>query len=357
MADIVRVLSASDPEWDRWLADAPHDFYHLASYHRFSERVGEGKAEMVVYGTPERFIAWPYLICDIDETHQDSNSVYGYTGPTGRGLDDDTFRDKAWQALLDVWRDRNLVTLFTRFHPLLENDRYCDGFSGSIPTPGGEILHLGRSVSIDLTDDRVTRRSKYRQALRQQIKRAEANGLTVELDTDWQHFQRFIDLYTATMGRNAASDRYLFSNEYFSDLKKALNGHAHLAVAKYEGEVVGTMLFTVCDGIAEAHLAGTDSAHVKLSPLKGLVDGVSDMAGQMGAKRFHIGAGRGGNEDSLYDFKSRFSTSRHNFRVGRWVLDSAAYADLSQQKQSMPNAVFFPAYRAEGVTEKGTATA
>ncbi len=349
MAEDIRVLSADDPEWDGWLTHAPHDFYHLSAYHAFAAEMGEGKTEMAVYGSPARLLAWPYLLRDIGGGLRDACSVYGYSGPTGRGLEDEAFRARAWQGLREVWQSRRMVTLFTRFHPLLENERYCEGFRGAAPTPGGEILHLGRSVSIDLTDDRDTRRMKYRQVLRQEIKRAERHGLTVELDADWRHYQRFVDLYTATMERNGAADRYRFSRSYFDGLRAALNDTLHLAVACFEGEVAATMLFTVHDDIAEAHFTGIDQAHDRLSPLKGLIDGVADIARAFGAQRLHIGAGRGGREDSLFHFKSRFSRSRHNFRLGRWILDAEANAELSRRAGTSDEIAYFPAYRAPSI--------
>lgn len=121
---------------------------------------------------------------------------------------------------------------------------------------------------------------------------------------------------------------------------------AALATACCDGEVAATMLFTVYNNIAEVHFAGTDQAHSKLSPLKGLIDGVAGIARRLGAKRLHLGAGRGGSEDSLFEFKSRFSRSRHNFRTGRRVHDSEASTELSQRSPTSDDIAFFPAYRA-----------
>ncbi|OWK18879.1 hypothetical protein AJ88_03075 [Mesorhizobium amorphae CCBAU 01583] len=90
MPDPTVLLSPSDPAWDEWLGRAPHDFYHRAAYHAFAERMGEGRAWMVVHGTPERFMAWPY-VASFEDGRTDANSVYGYTGPVGLGLDDTSF--------------------------------------------------------------------------------------------------------------------------------------------------------------------------------------------------------------------------------------------------------------------------
>lgn len=359
MADTTRLLSPDDPEWDRWVVRAPHDFYHLAAYHSFAERMGEGCAAMVVHGTPDRFLAWPYLVRPIedgptesgsidgvDAGRCDATSVYGYTGPIGCGLGDAGFLQRAWSEFRALWAAQRLVTLFTKFHPLLGNDAVCRHFHADASRAGGELTRLGRSVSMDLGLDREARRMGYPQVLRQEIKESERRGLVVAEDRDWSSYPRFAELYRGTMRANQAEGRYLFPDAYFADLRQSLGGLAHLAVAEVDGETAAVLLFTVCGGIAEAHLTGVDPKHRALSPLKALLDGAADIARKHGATRLHLGAGRGGQEDSLFAFKARFSPIRHDFWIGGWVLDVGAHDGLVRARSDVPAPGFFPPYRA-----------
>jgi len=341
-------LTPADPDWDAWVARAPHDFYHSAAYHAFAEGQGEGQAFMVGYGTPEQFLILPYLLREIDEDHCDATSVYGYTGPIGRGLEDSGFVVEAWAAFRAHWRTQRLVTLFTRFHPLLENARVAEAMTGETEPAGGERVLLGRSVSMDLSLDEDTRRMGYPQPLRQEIKKAERNGLTVKLDPDWTAYPEFMELYRATMAKNNASDRYIFTDDYFDRLKQSLTGVAHMSVAYVEDQVAAAMVFTVCGSWSAAHLTGINPAFNKYSPLKPLIDRTAELAHDMGATHFHLGAGRGGAEDSLFDFKSRFSDLRHDFVAGRWILDAEACNRLTRDVHGdlPPDLGFFPGYRA-----------
>lgn len=342
------VLRPSDREWDEWLQRVPHDFYFRAGYHAFAEEMGEGKAFMVVHGRPEQFVTWPYLICTIDDDHVDANSVYGYTGPIGKGLEDTRFRQEAWDSIRAVWNEQKLVTVFTRFHPILENSTFCDGLEGNLDTPGGLKFHLGRTVSIDLELDKAERRRSYKKVLRQEIQSAERAGLVVEHDRDWKHLRRFGEMYRSTMQKNDASERYRFSDEYLASLRRALGDTGNLAVAHLNGDPAAILLFTVCGDIAQAHLTGVNAEYQALSPLKVLLDGISDMARSMGARHFHLGAGRGGFEDSLFNFKCRFSPVRHDFELGRWIIDQQMHDELVQKKPGKDAITegYFPAYRA-----------
>lgn len=349
MAEVTELLRPDDSTWDQWLDRAPHDFYHRAAYHAFAERMGEGCAQLLVYGTPQRFLAWPYLLTSIDGSEQtDVTSVYGYSGPIALGLKNADFRARAWSAMRAVWNEQRQVALFTRFHPVLGNHAYCEDWHGASNPHGNELLCLGRSVSIDLSLSRDERRAAYPKILRQEIRAAERAGLVVEHDRQWIHFETFAELYRATMAKNSADQRYLFSQQYLAGLRAALGNDGHLVVAHKDGEVAAALFFTVHGHIAQAHLTGINPLFHSISPLKCLLDGSAEIARGLGAQLLHLGAGRGGREDSLYKFKSRFSSLRHDFVVGRWVLDAEAYQALvgSSSVQAKLSAGFFPAYRA-----------
>ncbi len=344
----LNIFSPSDPDWDTWVKRAPHDVFHTAAYHRFEGNQERADAQLLVYGDENRFLIFPYLQRDVGSGFRDATSVYGYTGPVGRGLTPD-FVAEAWEAFRVVWRDRRIVTVFTRFHPMLENAGIALSMTGDqAPFAGAVIHHLGRSVSIDLSLGIDERRMSYPQPLRQEIKKAERNGLVVEDDPDWAYFSGFMELYRVTMSQNSAADRYLFSDAYFSRLKDAMAGYAFLSVARVNGQLAAAMIYTVCGEHASAHLTGIDPAFRAYSPLKPLIDCTADLAFEKGATRFHLGAGRGGHEDSLFEFKSRFSKDHHDFKVGRWVLDAKAYESLTAEAHGdmVPDPSFFPAYRA-----------
>ncbi len=347
MAEQLRSLSPCDAEWDALLAPAEHDFYHRAAYHAFSERMGEGRALLLHYGSGDRFLAWPCLLRDLPGGRTDATSVYGYGGPVGHGAEDEGFRARAWAAFRGAWAEQGVVSLFTRFHPLLGNAALVRGLHGETEPEGGEVLHLGRTVSVALDAAREARRMGYPQTLRQDVKKCEREGTTVSIDPEWTHLPHLAAFYRDTMEAAEASARYRFSLRYFKALRDALGPTAHLAVATAGDRPVAALLFTIHRGIAQAHLTGTDRHFADRSPLKLLLDQSCDLARERGASRLHLGAGRGGFEDSLYAFKARFSPDRHPFEVGRWILDAVEYARLAAARGLNSNVdpgVFFPAY-------------
>ena len=90
---------------------------------------------------------------------------------------------RAWAEFRAVWAEQGLVTLFTRFHPLLGEPRATARVSRAARTPGGELTPCSAAAS--RWTSRMTGKrggSGYPQVLRQEIKESERAGLVVEED-------------------------------------------------------------------------------------------------------------------------------------------------------------------------------
>jgi len=354
--DSVTLLTAEDPEWETLVDRAGGDFYHRRGYHGLAHSRGDGRAFLVAYGNEQRLLAWPYLLRQVpDSPSFDVTSVYGYAGPLTYGLEDlnpgdtDAFLGSAWSAVRSTWAEQGAIAAFTVFHPLLENARLARRFEAGSSGPLPAIARLGRTASIDLGPSRDERLAAYEKETRYQIGRARRHGFNTALDTGLEHLDDLAYLYTATMRRNGASNQYFFTREYFTSLVEALGDRCHLMLTTFDSQVVGALLFVVDGPFAAAHLTGVSEEHLRLSPLNLMLDATADAAKALGARWLHLGAGRGGFEDSLFAFKRRIGTVERDFSVGRWVIDDDAYRALAGKGSSSPSAQhgdFFPAYRA-----------
>jgi hypothetical protein len=214
------------------------------------------------------------------------------------------------------------------------------------------VVVVGETVSIDcsLSDDAA--RVGYAGNLRRQVDASRRAGLSTSHDEDWSDLGTFARLYRETMVRNAAAAYYLYGAADLERLHTALQGHLHLLVTRLDDMVAAAGLFTEFEGIVQVHLVATNEALLSLSPFKVLVDDARRWSRERGAAVLHLGGGRGGRKDGLYAFKTRFSSRRHKFCTGRWILDQAAYGDLLKVRLSgvsgggVLDANYFPAYRA-----------
>jgi len=176
-------------------------------------------------------------------------------------------------------------------------------------------------------------------------------GVVCFEDRDRAYRREWVDVYADTMRRVGAHVSYHFDEEYFELLAAELGSVLHLFVALVDGRVAAAGLYTICDGIVQAHLGAVRREYAKVSPTRLLDDTARRWAAASGARVFHLGGGVGGREDSLFQYKAGFSDRRHQFSIWRWVVDPIAYRELCEQRGSPgvrgdpERSDYFPAYR------------
>jgi sugar O-acyltransferase (sialic acid O-acetyltransferase NeuD family) len=359
------LIPSNNPEWSAYTSRAVHDFFHTAEYHRVAESFGRGAASLAVYGTPEKFVAWPYILQDIEGferssagEYRDVTSVYGYTGPLIRGCENDEgFLADAWSTLVEAWRSQSVVSVFTRLHPLLGNHRWLHYLRNDCETPQllDEGCGEGKTVAIDLQKSPDEIWASYKRQLRQALRRLMSLPLETAPDPEWNYFDDFLRLYYSTMKRNSSASFYIFPSRQLKELRNALGSHGSLMVTKFEGQVVAAALLVEYDEIVNVHLLATDDRFTQLSPSKLLVHEAQLWARARGNRFLHLGGGRGSrSDDSLFRFKSLFSEVCYPFFTCRWILDRGTYNALTAERQKFATKLrvgtmsknHFPAYRA-----------
>ncbi|MCL1938911.1 MAG: GNAT family N-acetyltransferase [Candidatus Azobacteroides sp.] len=313
-----------------------YDFYHLAFYQQLDL---SGKALLLHFRNDTASFALPVIVRKIEGTEwQDITSVYGYVGPLSQN-ERPTLNDIRLfhETLKDYFDAQRIVSVFSRLHPLWENqEQLLDGL--------GEVEDMNLTVGIDLDLPESEQKKQYARSLKNRINYLKNKGVTVFKASNQSDVNAFIQIYRENMDRVKATPFYYFPAEYFNAILKKAD--ACIFLAAYKGEVIGGSLCTFCNGIMQAHLNATRNDFLSFSPLKLILD----QARKEGIRRkmhcLHLGGGRDGKNDSLFDFKSRFSDIRFRFKAWKYIHNKEIYEALSlEQKRKNSNKDFFPLYR------------
>jgi GNAT acetyltransferase-like protein len=264
----------------------------------------------------------PVIVRAIEGSNRlDATSPYGYPGaseapaspPDPGGMD---------------WSATGLVSLFVR-------DRI-----GSEPCLSGGTVRN----EVHVADPRLE--GGIRKRLRQQIRANERRGWRAAAepgpDAEPGDLRAFEAAYAETMKRTGASERYLFSSEYFETILSEPSAWLLLAGREGEGPQAGAIAVT-SDGYLHYYLGGTADAALDDSPMKNLFGAMISLAGELGLS-LNLGGGVTPG-DSLDTFKRGFANSSAPFRTHEVICDPAAYEELAAGAPSAPEG-FFPAYRA-----------
>lgn len=311
--------------WNHYLDLIPtelQDLYFREEYVRLYETESE-KACCFVYQDGDSIMLFPFLRREFQfkgNTYFDFETAYGYGGPVSNDHSD-SFMTAALEAMVAKASSENYVCGFVRFHPLLENWDCFDKV--------GRLIMDRKTIAIDLSGGiEATWMNEIHTKNRNVIKKGEKNGLEFIVDEDFSYLTEFEELYNSTMDKLEADGFYYFEPKYYEQLKNTIQNR-FLGIVKSEGKVVAGAIFFYQLPYGHYHLAGSDKSALKLSPNNFLLWEAAKELTKRGVRHFHLGGGTDGSEEnSLYQYKRRFSKHEYQFSLGKMIFNPSLYEDI-----------------------------
>ena len=299
---------------DQGEAAASDEFFRSAQF-----LAAEGVTHSLLVGAA---LAVPLIVRQIpDSDLRDAISPYGYPGAGGEAAQPPRPEDVGWE-------DTELVSLFIR-----ERAAGPPCFAGAAERGRLQIADPSRPDGI-------------RPRLREQIRAAERAGYRVERTPGPEAGESargaFERLYTETMRRTGAAERYFFGPSYFETVLGSPRSWLLLAEGPAGGAAAGAIT-ALSDDCLHYFLGGTADEHLENSPMKNVFAAQIELAREL---RVPLNLGGGvAPGDGLERFKRGFANAELPFRSHEIVADREAYEALSERVESA-DASFFPLYRA-----------
>ena len=337
------ITLAEEAKWRGLIKRAlKYDFYHSWTYHSLDNTAG--KAVMFVYEEGADFMAITLIKRDIpDSSYHDMSSVYGYSGPiSNRDFKILTagFIERFKRSFLDYLKEEQVVTVFSRLNPFLDQSALVQCFGGLVDNGKVVVFDLGLSLEVQ--------QSNYHGGVLRKIRKLKEKGYYVKEANADEDIRNFVSIYTSNMLRVDASETYYFDEAYFKALLHTDEFDARLIFVydKDDYPVCGAVI-VLTNGIMQAHLLGTRADYLADSPAKLLTEEITILGRKLGAKYYNLGGGLGFKEDSLFLWKTNFSSLTFDYQTWRFVADQEAYTALILQQEIEPQTEvdFFPLYR------------
>jgi hypothetical protein len=186
------------------------------------------------------------------------------------------------------------------------------------------------------------------------IKKAKREGVHIKRVASQECLKDFYRLYVSTMRRNEADEFYYFSLEFFENLFGRLKENISLFAASFEGRIISAGIFLHCGEYMHYYFSGSDETYLRLCPNNLLLYEAICWAKSEGFKVFNLGGGfHNGGDDSLFAFKSSFSSQRVEFYTYSRIHDQKIYDTLCKahakfnkiEFSSIEQDAYFPLYR------------
>ncbi len=324
------------------------DIYYDLNYAKLYENVEKGKAVAWRYEGVEGSVLHQFMLREIplqeaETIWYDLVTPYGYGGPIIEKVNAGHTKSDLLEAFerdfSKYCKDNNVVSEFVRFHPILQNALdFKEMYNATM------IRHtLGTNLKD--YDDPVS--AEFSKSCRKHIRQSLNKGVTWRITEQPENIDVFKEIYFSTMDRNHAQDYYYFDDAYFHQCLQTLRSQIIFVEALFEEKTIAAGLYFISNGIIHAHLSGTISEYLHLSPAYVLKYATACWGKEHGYALIHYGGGRSNQaDDPLFVFKKKFAqNTQFEFYIGKKVWNQEQYSRLCEMEHISEEIDFFPAYR------------
>jgi serine/alanine adding enzyme len=327
------------------------DIYFDENYGKLYEEIENGKSEVFEYKTNYGHIRHMFIKREIpininDITWFDLVTPYGYGGPiiieVGK-LGKEVLINDFDKAFSHYCQENRIVSEFIRFHPVINN---AHDFKSIY-----EVSNIRKTVGTNLVNFDDPFQSEFSKSCRKDVRRAIKDGVSYKITHKPSdiHINKFKEIYYSTMNRNEALAYYYFEDTYFNQCAELFYENIILVEAIYNQKTIAMGFYFIYNRFIHAHLSGTLSEFLHLSPAYILKYAITEWGKKNGYSLIHHGGGKSNSpEDSLFLFKKKFGkNTEFEFYVGKKIWNEEIYNILCEKKRIDIETDFFPAYRKE----------
>lgn len=345
---LIKVLTIDQQDkWDECVRAVPnYDVFYLNDYLRAFQSLGAGDPLLAIYSNDSDYAVNAVFKRDISEDKHfngkiESNKYFDIITPYGYGWFIGTVSNKT--ELMQEWRnfcyDNGFVSEFVRFNLFTD---YKDYYPGVVETNTHNVVRTLQEPLESIWAD-------FKPKVRKNVKRANANGLQIDLDNKGSYLDDFLRIYYGTMERTGANEGFFFPKSFFETLMHMKDNTMFFHVM-YEEKVISTELVIYGAENCYSYLGGTDCEYFELRPNDFLKYEIIKWAKEKGLQNFVLGGGYG-TDDGIFQYKASFAP--HGIReyyIGKSIFNKKNYINfctlrkIDFEESSLANG-YFPKYR------------
>lgn len=343
-------------EWDEVLSQFKEkDIFFKYEYLDLYSKSGEYPLMFYMESSIGK-MAYPFMLRDISysdnfkdkiekDLYFDISTAYGYGGHLIQANEDNlriSLIELFYEKFGDFCKEKNVVSEFIKFSPLLKNHKDIDRVVNS--------FYLKKVVATDLQSYGDPLYGEVKKRKRADSRKRRKLGMKTVFEFSPKSFDVQFKIYNETMDRNNASDFYYFSKDYFDKMLATLSDNILIVNVIFKGKIIGFELCFLYGDFIHSHLGGTLLDYIKKSPNDLSSVDIINWGHKNNYKYFYVGGGITSDEDdSLYLYKKAFAKNTDfNYYLGNkvWNQDDYDYlTSLVSRESKDKNKGFFPLYR------------
>lgn len=321
----IKIFSNDLVEYSRLLeANCPQvDIYYRKEFLMFDAVIQKGIVEVFTLIERDKYFFYPYVKLSFNDPElnhlYDITSSYGYGGPLCNCSE---FFKLAEKAFLQYANDK-FVTEFVRYHYLYNKELK---FAKNCINSNNRTIVVG---NIELPANLIFSQ-EFSSTNRNLFKKLNNENYKFDFTNETKDWEKFVEMYYATMDKVGANGFYYFDKEKILSLKNILYKNIVLAKVHKDDITFASALFFLSGETITYYLSARNLQTGKVPASNFLLSNMALWGASRGFKYFNYGGGlTNSDNDSLFKFKKEFSKNTYPFTIGKRIHNQGVYQKLS----------------------------
>ena len=317
------ILSDDKRVWKTFISsldEKDFDIYHTYEFNNIYKKNSE--LLFFLYQQNKNYIFFPILKKKIENSdYFDFETPYGYGGPITNCSDDKNFLNLSFQKFKQLALKEKIIAGIIRFNPYIATS--CINNIEDI-----KKIYSCKTVILNLIQNHDYERifDNYSKDIKTRIKK---NKNTYFFSNKFDSVKKFSEIYYKRMSDHNAEESYFFEKEYFENIA-LLNEDFWKIVEIHDNEnIIGGAIILQNKKYCNIHLSSSLKEYFKFSPNIIIRDAIIKYCVENKIEILHFGGGRTNEfNDSLLNFKKKFSKELIDYNLGGFILNDKVYLDL-----------------------------
>jgi len=306
-----------------------YDFYHEYDYCNLYSDINS-KIEFFYFENGKDKFFFPYLKRKINKSNfYDFETPYGYGGPLSNSHSK-KFINLALNEFKKKSEKNNIVAGIIRFNPFFS-------FLEIIESPEVKILYKTKIVIMKCEKSYEEIKNEFPKDVIVRLKKSENQKIYYETSNSKKRLKNFESIYLERMKNLEADQEYYFSNDFFEKFSFLNESNWKVFSVFKEDKFIGGALVLFTKNNCNIHLSSSLKEYFKYSPNIVIRNAIIKFCHSNNIKIINFGGGRTNKpEDSLLNFKKKFSNETENYYLGGIIVNEQKYKELIEKWDSHP---------------------
>lgn len=323
----MQIINFDDPSWNQTLNKLEENYQDIFYRQEFAQLTQNSiylkyNIKCAIMNYNGGVLLYPFILRKFNfegiEEFYDITSLYGRGGII-TNIKNDNILNHFFDEFNTYCIKKKIVTSLDRFHPIIKNDKFIHQKT--------EVIDVGNFSWVDLSNNIEDLKNRLADRHKKSLKKAQNNNIKIFFESNLEHLDDFLNIYSISMERKNADKFYYFNKKFYNMLDIFLKNNYTFFYATYKNKIISCELILHNKFYSHSYLGSTLHEYKHLCANHLLKFEIIKYSKNQKNKFFLLGGGIKAN-DGICKYKSGFSSTNCKSLIGKTIFNKEKYLEV-----------------------------